>query len=170
MYYAFIENNKINGTGQCECLNEDIQNVEITEEIFNKIERYIWNGEQIILDPNYEEKQAQKEHERILQLSMTRSDFFDATIKAFGVDCDDLIVAIENILMTLPIDNIQKKIAINNYKNAQNFYRKHELFSILSNVSIEIGEQNINISPEQWDKFFDETDKHNPNAYEQLLS
>ena len=40
-YYAFIENDKINGTGECKCLNEDIYNVEIAEEIYNDIERYM---------------------------------------------------------------------------------------------------------------------------------
>lgn len=60
MYYIFIENDKINGCGQCECLNDNIQNIEVTEEVYNDIDRYIWNGEAIILDPDYEEKQRQK--------------------------------------------------------------------------------------------------------------
>ena len=64
MYYAFIENNKINGCGQCPCVNDDIQNIEITEEVFNNIERYTWDGSSVILDPDYEEKQAQKEQKK----------------------------------------------------------------------------------------------------------
>ena len=60
MYYIFIENDKINGCGQCKCLNDNIQNIEVTEEVYNDIDRYIWNGEAIILDPDYEEKQRQK--------------------------------------------------------------------------------------------------------------
>ena len=63
MYYTYIENNGINGIGQCECLNEEIQNIEITEEVYNNIDRYIWNGTEIILDPDYDEKQKQKERQ-----------------------------------------------------------------------------------------------------------
>lgn len=60
MYYAFIENNKINGVGECECLNENVQNIEISEEVFNIIQqdnlRYIWDGENVIENPNYKEE------------------------------------------------------------------------------------------------------------------
>lgn len=57
-YYAFIQENKINGVGQCQCLSA--LNIEISEEIYNGIISdsllYIWDGEQIILNPNYEEE------------------------------------------------------------------------------------------------------------------
>lgn len=62
MYYAFIQDNKINGVGQCPCLNEEIQNIEIAESVYNSIiedkDTYIWDGEEIILNPNYEEEKA----------------------------------------------------------------------------------------------------------------
>ena len=174
MYYAFIQDNKINGTGQCRCLNEDVLNIEITEEIFNAIVSdpllYVWDGERIIPNPRYEEEKDKEEHERIQTLSMTRSDFFDATIKAFGMDGNDFLPIVRSILNNLPIDAVQKKIAINNYENAQNFYRKHTLFTLLSGVEIPIGEEtSIVITSEQWDKFFDETNKKNPEAYKELL-
>ena len=115
-----------------------------------------------------EEKQA-KEKERIQELYMTRSDFFDGTIKAWGVDGDELLVIIQNLLATMPIGEIEKKVAINNYKNALNFYRKHPLFEMLSDVVIPINETTaIRIQAENWDKFFDETDKGNEEAYKWL--
>ena len=170
MYYAFILNNQIQGCGQCECLNDEIKNVEISKEIYDNIDKYIYVEEEIVLDPDYEEKQAQKEQERINALSMTRSDFFDGTIKAFGTDSDDLLIIIKNILNTLEIDMTEKKIAINNYRNALNFYRNHTLFSLLSNIPIKISEDlTITITEEQWDKFFDETNKKNSEAYKELL-
>lgn len=120
--------------------------------------------------PEYEQEQAEKEKARILELSMTRSDFFDGTIKAFGVGQEELLIAINQVLTTLTISDIEKKVALNNYQNALNFYRKHPLFTMLSNVDIPISEQLvINISSEQWDKFFDETNKKNPLAYKELL-
>ena len=74
-YYAFITNNQINGKGQCECTGEDTFSIEITEEIYNDLDRYMWNGTEIVLNPNYEQEQAQKEAERIGELTMTALDF-----------------------------------------------------------------------------------------------
>jgi hypothetical protein len=101
---------------------------------------------------------------------MTRSDFFDGLIKAFGIDEDDLLPVLQQILETLEITEVQRKIALNNFKNALNFYRKHDLFTLLSGVTIPVTQEfSITINAEQWDKFFDETDKKNPDAYKELL-
>lgn len=122
------------------------------------------------VDPDYEEKQKQKEKARIQELSMTRSDFFDGIIRAFGLDDMELLVIIQDVLSPLPIAEIEKKIAVNNYKNALNFYRKHPLFTMLSDVEIPVAQNTIVIiTAEQWDTFFDETDKKNPDAYKALL-
>ena len=127
----------------------------------------------------YEQEQIAKEKARILELSMTRSDFFDATIKAFGADEADLLPVITEILASIPetfeiipdVPNaIATKMALNNYKNAAGFYRKHPLFVILSNRPMKISEElTITITSEQWDRFFDETNKRNPDAYKELL-
>lgn len=74
-YYAFIIDNEINGKGQCPCSGEGITCVEISEEIYNDLDRYIWDGTNIILNPNYEQEQAEKERERIGNLTMTALDF-----------------------------------------------------------------------------------------------
>ena len=115
-----------------------------------------------------EEELALKEKERIQALSMTRSDFFDGMIKAFGLDDEALLYALNIIVNNerFALSEIEKKISINNYKNALNFYRKHPLFEILSDVAIPTSETSvIGIDSEQWDKFFDETNKRNPDAY-----
>ena len=44
MFYAFIEDNKLVGAGECRQLTEGVDNVEISEEVFRNIERYVWNG------------------------------------------------------------------------------------------------------------------------------
>lgn len=111
-----------------------------------------------------EQREQTKERERLDSLFMTRSDFFDATIKAFGADENDLLTLISSVLSTLPLSDIEKKIALNNYKNALNFYRKHTLFTLLSDVEIPISEQqSIVITSEQWDRFFKTKD------YKELL-
>ena len=98
--------------------------------------KYLVVDGELVLNPNYEEEQAQKEKARIQELSMTRSDFFDGTIMAWGIGQDELLVLIQGLLATLPIEDVKKLIAINNFKNALNFYRKHDLFKMLINIPI----------------------------------
>lgn len=108
---------------------------------------------------------------RILELSMTRSDFFDGMIKAFGTDSDDLLAVITGVLSASQLPAVEQKVAINNYKNALNFYRKHPLFTILSDIPIPLSENlTITITSAQWDKFFEETNKRNEEAYKYLIN
>jgi len=95
-YYAFIQDNKINGTGQCPIINEEIANFEITEEVYNNIDRYIWDGSDVVLDPDYEEKQAQKERERLSQLSLTKREVFLALYKDKGITPEQIKAQITN--------------------------------------------------------------------------
>lgn len=61
-HYIYIENNKISACGQCQCLNENVINVQVTEEVYNAYvndnDLYIWNGEEIIENSNYEDIKA----------------------------------------------------------------------------------------------------------------
>lgn len=79
MYYIFVENNELNGCGQAQCINENIQNIEVSEEIYNAYMednlRYIWNGTEIIANPDYEQQTQQREAERVGELTMTALDF-----------------------------------------------------------------------------------------------
>lgn len=58
-YYAFIKNNKIDGVGECPIISENIVSFEITEEVYNNIDHYIWDGTDVVLNPNYDEEQAE---------------------------------------------------------------------------------------------------------------
>lgn len=93
MYLIFIQNNKIMGSGQCECLNEEIKNIEVSEELYNSFnenpELYIWDGEKVIVDPDYEEKQAQKERERIGNLQVTKR-VFALALQQLGISYSQL--------------------------------------------------------------------------------
>lgn len=174
MHYSYIKNGEIVGTGECKQLVDDVINHIITEEVFIEYnenpERYIWNGQEIILNPNYEAEQQEKEQARIQELSMTRSDFFDGTIMAWGIGQDELLVLIQGLLATLPIEDVKKLIAINNFKNALNFYRKHDLFKMLVNIPIQLTETiQVILTDESLDKFFDEVDKGNKATAWQYL-
>lgn len=174
MYFIFIENGKLNGAGEAQIISDEIINFEVDKELYDAYlenqELYIWDGLQVVENPNYEEEQAAKEKARIQELSMTRSDFFDGTIRAWGLGQNELLVLIQNLLETLPIDNVMKLIAINNFQNALNFYRKHELFIMLVGVPIKLGDNKMLIITEEClDKFFDEVDKGNKATAWQYL-
>lgn len=80
-YYLFIENGQINGGGQCLCLDDNVINYPVSEEVYNKYMEddlfYSWNGSEIVENPNYEEVKRQKEEERINNLTMTALDFIN---------------------------------------------------------------------------------------------
>ena len=169
-YYFHIQDNKIISKGQCKCIGDGLLNIEVSEEVYNNSERYIYQDGAIILNPNYEEELRAKEKARIQELSMTRSDFFDGTIMAWGIGQDELLVLIQGLLATLPIAEIQKLIAINNFKNALNFYRKHDLFKMLVGIPIKLTDTiQVTITDEELDKFFDEVDKGNKDTAWQYL-
>ena len=149
-------------------LDQELYNI---DEVVETQDEYVLDGEEYVLnDETYKEKQKQAEKERIQELSMTRSDFFDGTIMAWGIGQDELLVLIQGLLATLPIENVKKLIAINNFKNALNFYRKHDLFKMLVNIPIQLTETiQVILTDESLDKFFDEVDKGNKEIAWQYL-
>lgn len=74
-YYATIIDNKITGKSECPCSGDGIISVEITEEVYNSLDHYMWDGEAVVINPNYDEEQAQKERERIGNLQVTKRVF-----------------------------------------------------------------------------------------------
>ena len=136
-YYAIY--NKTNETlskAQVKCLNADCVNIEVTADVYNNLDRYMYQDGLIVENPQYETEQIEKEKARIQELYMTRSDFFDGTIQAWGLGQDELLILINNMLSSLSLENTKKLMAINNFKNALNFYRKHDLFNLLVNTPI----------------------------------
>ena len=106
-----------------------------------------------------QEEIDEQERERIQSLSMTRSDFFDGFILAFGLGQAELRAIVEQILNSINITDIEIKVALNNFDNALNFYRKHTLFTLLNNVEIPIsGNMTLVFTSDIWDKFFDTKD------------
>lgn len=173
MNFANIRNNEIIDMNS-KYLDTDIIRVEVSDEIYQAYledrNKVIYLNGEIILNPNYEEEQKQKEKARIQELAMTRSDFFDGTIQAWGVGQDELLALIQTLLATLPLPDVKKLIAINNFKNALNFYRKHDLFNILVGMPIQLADNiQLVIENEHLDKFFDEVNKGNKETAWQYL-
>ena len=132
--------------------------------------KYIVNNGELVLNPNFEEEQAIKEKARIQELYMTRSDFFDGTIDAWGIGEDELLLVIKQLLGGLPFAETTKLKALNNFKNALNFYRKHTLFNLLVGQPIPLTENvQITLTDEALDKYFDEVNKGNKDTAWQYL-
>lgn len=116
------------------------------------------------------EELKQQEHNRIQALFMTRSDFFDGTIDAWGIGEDELLLVIKQVLNVLPFEDRVKLKALNNFKNALNFYRKHTLFSLLVGNPIKLTDTiQVTLTDEALDKYFDEVNKGNKDTAWQYL-
>lgn len=120
-YYIFIEDGKINGAGQCQCINDNIQNIEVSEEVFNAFCNdpllYIWDGEEIIENPNYEADKAQRERQELDALTLTPADVERALYAAKGMDFDDLKALIHAQLPQVDIKGLSIEF------RAKDFYR-----------------------------------------------
>ena len=57
--------------------------MEISEDIYNNSDMYIWQDGELVVNPNYEAEQAAKEEERINKLTMTALDFINV-LKSAG--------------------------------------------------------------------------------------
>ena len=117
MYYAIITDNKLNGKGQCPVSGENTFSVEIAQEVYNDFDRYMWNDTEIVLNPNYEEEQRQKERQRLDALTLTPADVERALYKAKGMDFEDLKALIAQSIPNIDIKGIAIEF------RAKDFYR-----------------------------------------------
>lgn len=117
-YYAHINtiDNSI-GVGQVPVSGDNIVCLEITEEVYNNIDRYIYNGTELILDPDYEEKQAIKERQRLDSLTLTPADVERALYRAKGMDFEDLKALIAQQIPQVDIKGLSIEF------RAKDFYR-----------------------------------------------
>lgn len=136
MYYFHIKDEKITGKGQVKCLNAI--NIEVSQDVYNNSEKYIYQNGEVILDPEYEAKQATKEKERIARLSLTKREVFLGLYQALGVT-PDMIKA-----------QITDPAALIEFEYANDYYRGNPLIDV---VGLALG-----ITPEQLDKFFEFND------------
>lgn len=87
MYYIYIENNEINGAGQCRCLNDDTLNIEISENLYNDFcndpLKYTYVNNSIIENQDYEFlKQEESEARRIEHIKLELNDIDSKRIRA----------------------------------------------------------------------------------------
>lgn len=91
-YYLTIEDNKIIGASQCTS-GGNVTDIEVSGEVYNKYKNdpdfYIWNGTEIIENPDYEQQARDREQERINGLTMTAQDLLDL-ISNSGASWDEI--------------------------------------------------------------------------------
>lgn len=121
MYYIYVENNKLNGSGQVRQLTDDVINYEVSEEVYNNYINdqllYVWNGEAIVNNPNYEADKQAKERLELDALTLTPADVERALYKAKGMDFEDLKALIVQALPTVDIKALSIEF------RAKDFYR-----------------------------------------------
>ena len=105
-----------------------------------------------------EEKEAQKERERLDKLSMTRGDVFEALILARGLTKPQIRAMIEQA----ELDTMTKTLYLNRFDEALSFFRGHPVFDFIGNM--------LNITSTQMDDFFEEKAKGNQDAYKYLTN
>ena len=100
---------------------------------------------EVIIDPDYEEKQAKKEAERIAMLSLTGADVERGIYKAKGMDFEDIIAYVTQ-LQPEGLDIKALKIEL----KANNFYRGNPYVDAVGAL--------LGFTKEQLDEFFETND------------
>ncbi len=85
-YFAHIKNEKLMDITCAKYLS--CTNIEVTKEIYENREKYMFDGKNIVIDPDYEKKQKQSEKERIQTLSLTKREVFLALYEAKKITPD----------------------------------------------------------------------------------
>ena len=171
-YYIYIENNKINGSGQAKIIDENINSFVVNEIEYNNFienpEKYVWDDEtkSIIINPNYEQEQAQKEAERIAMLNLTRGDVFRGLLLAKGITRAQIKSLIDATPATTQEEIIAKEMAYIDFEEATNYYRGNSLIDTIAGA--------LGITSKQLDRFFEagmsEDVNIKSNAYKYLTT
>lgn len=122
-YYIHLENNKILSSGECP-MGEPFQSIEVSEELYNDFstdtDKYIWNGTEIVENPDYDEIKRQKHRQELDALTLTPADVERALYKAKGMDFEDLKALIAEKIPSIDLKGLAIEF------RAKDFYRGAE--------------------------------------------
>lgn len=92
MTYYLIYNTQTEelSKAQVKCLNAECINIEVSKDIYDNSDKYIYLNGEVVLNPNYEEEQKRKEKERIGNLTVTKRVFAIALRDNFGIPYNEL--------------------------------------------------------------------------------
>ena len=120
MYYAHIKDNKLTDISQCKYIGEEWINLEVSQDIFDNSEKYIYSNGEIILNPDYEAEQVEKERQRLNLLNLTKADVLLALYQDKGITPEDI--------KTMLKDNTA---ALIKFDYASSYYRGDEVVNSL---------------------------------------
>ena len=143
MYYT-IQNNSILTAENKDALSKYYDNVQVLP-VDYEVGKYIVENNNLVINPNYEAEQEQKERERIAKLFLTGADVERGIYQAKGMDFDD-IVAMVTQLQPEGLDIKALKIEL----KANNFYRGNPYVEAIGTL--------LGFTKEQLDKFFETND------------
>ena len=114
MYYIFVENNKLNGSGQLRQTTESIINIEVSKDIYNDYNenplKYIYKDGEIVLNPNYEQELTEARKEEFLKqfFKIDGYGYFRKQPKGYGSAVESLNTAfnIVTVLGNLPANTL----------------------------------------------------------------
>ena len=147
MYYFHIKENQIVGKGQVKMINGE--NIEVSKDVYDNSEKYIYQEDKIIPNPNYEMEQKNKEQERIARLYLTGADVERGIYQAIGMDFDDIIQKVEE-LSSLGVEEAIDLKALKIELKANHFYRGNPYVNAVGSL--------LGFTSEQLDKFFETND------------
>ena len=84
-YYAFIQDEKIQGSGNCPMLNKEIKNILISKDVFENLDKYIYSEGEVVINENYEQEQLDKAREEKIK---------EATDKAYSFEEKDALITV----------------------------------------------------------------------------
>lgn len=114
--------------------------------------KYIVQEGELVLNPNWEEEQAEKERQRIAKLHLTRGDVFRGLLLAKGVTRAQLRAIIEQLPEENQEQSVTKEMALIDFDEALEYYRG---VALIDTVGAQLG-----ITSEQMTKFFETNDYH----------
>ena len=114
--------------------------------------KYIVQNGVLVLNPNWEEEQAEKERQRIAKLHLTRGDVFRGLLLAKGVTRAQLRAIIEAMPDETQEQAIAKEYALIDFDEALEYYRG---VALIDTVGAQLG-----ITSEQMTRFFETNDYH----------
>lgn len=131
-------------------LNEVLYNLDRVEE--TELEYVLDGDEYVVKDAEWEEKEAQKEAERVAHLHLTRGDVFRALLLAKGVTRAQLRAMVEALPENTQEEVVAKEMALIDFDEALEFYRGNGLIDA-------VGAQ-LGITAAQMNAFFESNDYH----------
>lgn len=93
-YYAHVRNNEIASKGQCKLLNADILNLEISQELYDDLERYNYINNEFVINPNYDEQKRIEERKAEILNELNTIDL--KSIRALRANETDRLQELEN--------------------------------------------------------------------------